>query len=263
MLTEAEILSPYMHCILLDPPGSGESSVPEGSFGYSAREHGEWYAECFERLGIDEIHLVGASFGGLVGLEMVANELIHVKSLVCISTPIMGPEVDASPAKAAALEAALEKHASADWYAEARWVFDHWTELVLNAKHASEVEKLHAKILPLYCAHPDRPDVRERLTRLGRTEIDLTAMKAWEAGAYQSGDARALLPLVRCPTFFIRGEYDWMATADSYELARREIRDCSVTTIPDCGHLIGIEAHAELTRLLGEWFSDLSEARGL
>ena len=58
----------------------------------------------------------------------------------------------------------LARHQGAHWYADARkksW--DTWTERVLATDDPGEVERMLAAVLPLYTAHPDRPDVSAAL----------------------------------------------------------------------------------------------------
>src|SRR4030095_11904150 len=107
----------------------------------------------------------------------------------------MGPEADAQGGGAVEVEAQalLERHARSAWYAEARPVFDAWTERLLAATRAAEMEQMMATILPFYLAEPDKPEVAARLAEMTRAmKADLAAGQAWGGGPTQSGHLHTL-----------------------------------------------------------------------
>ena len=71
------------------------------------------------------------------------------------------------------------------WHPKARETWDTWTERILAAEDPAVAEEMFRVVLPLYVAHPDDPTVRAKMEELGRDiVVDLTALKAWEAGLY-------------------------------------------------------------------------------
>lgn len=61
------------------------------------------------------------------------------------------------------MEAALERHAHAEWHPEAREIWDDWTPRALAATDPGEIRDMLARVFPLYTAYPDRPDVHKAI----------------------------------------------------------------------------------------------------
>jgi pimeloyl-ACP methyl ester carboxylesterase len=111
-----------------------------------------------------------------------------------------------------------------------------------------------ATVLPLYAAHPDRPDVRQRLDemRVG-LEVDLRAVKVWEGGLYQRGDLRPLLPRIECPTLVVCGALDLIGgPAQSGQIAPR-VPGAELLVLPDCGHMPALEQPRSYRDAVLEW----------
>jgi pimeloyl-ACP methyl ester carboxylesterase len=144
----------------------------------------------------------------------------------------------------------------APWYAEARDVLDAWTERVLATDDPTEVDRMMGTVLPLYTAHPERPDVAEALS-LMRTYLttDLAAAKAWESGIYQSFDVRPLLSEIRCPTLVVAGEDDFICGPAQARLLVDAIPGSRLVLIPDCGHLPSCEARATYRAAVAEFLT--------
>ena len=88
----------------LDLRGFGRSAPPEGSF-----SHAGDVLSVLDDAGIDRVALVGASFGGLVALDLAASHPDRVTGLVLADPPLPGTEwSDEMRAFFAAEEAALE-----------------------------------------------------------------------------------------------------------------------------------------------------------
>ena len=64
------------------------------------------------------------------------------------------------------MQAFLARHSQQPWYPDARKTWDEWTDRVLAADEAGEVDAMMAKVLPLYTADPDRPGVRAMIEEL-------------------------------------------------------------------------------------------------
>ena len=86
-----------------------------------------------------------------------------------------------------------------------------WTERLLAATDAAEMEHMMATVLPFYLAEPDKPEVAARLDEMSRvTKANLAAGQAWEGGLYQSVNLRLLLGRIACPTLIMAGELDFI-----------------------------------------------------
>ena len=89
------------------------------------------------------------------------------------------------------MEALAARHRDAPWYPEAKVVWDTWTERVLATDDPHEVEHMMATVLPLYTAHPDRPEIAAALAEFSN---DLKARSRGDQGL-----GKRLVPRRRSP----------------------------------------------------------------
>ena len=198
----------------------------------------------------------GHSFGCSVALSYAA--LFPATTTRCISAA--GFAVGANPdlaeggEAAAEMEAMLSRHQYADWYAEARAVWEEWTERVLATDDAAEVDAMMRVVMPLYTAHPERPQVWEGIEDFRRDlHLDLAAAKAWEGGLYQNVDLRPVLPRISAPTLVIAGALDLITGPAQARWIADGIRDASLVLIPECGHLLAVEQPAAYEAAITKW----------
>jgi proline iminopeptidase len=261
MRGDAELFADTLQSFLIDPHGSGDSTPPREAAEYSPDGHARFYEEVREALGLDSVLVLGHSFGGTVALTYAALFPDHVERCIAVAAFGLGTEVDASGGgeAEAAFAAALERHANAPWYAEARPVMDEWTERVLATNDATEVERMMAKVLPFYMAHPERPEVASGIDEFRRhLKADLAADKAWEGGLYQTIDLRPMLGRISCPTLVIAGELDFISGPHQARPIASSIRGARLLEIPDCGHFMSVEAPAVYREAVLEFLSAAS-----
>ena len=248
MLPDAELFADLLRSYLVDPHGSGQSSPPSSPAGYTPEGHARFYETVRSALGLGEVTVLGHSFGAITGLVYCALFPGSVSRYVCVAGSGLSAETSDAESERAReqWEAALGRHRGAPWYPEARDVLDSWTERVLATDDPTEVDRMMGTVLPLYTAHPERPDVAEALSVM-RTYLttDLAAAKAWESGIYQSFDLRPLLSKIRCPTLVVAGEDDFICGPAQARLLVEAIPASRLVLIPDCGHLAMFEKEAE------------------
>ena len=249
MLPEAEMFSDLLQSYLIDPHGSGGSTPPRDPVEYTPEGHAAFYEQVREALGLDDVVAFGHSFGAITGLAYCGLFPAAAGALVCVAgSAASGSEADDQ------WERALGRHSGSDWYPEARAVLDAWTERVLATRDATEIERMMTAVLPLYTAHPDRPEVARALKDMDRyLTADLACLKAWESGVYQSFDLRPLLARIDCPTLVVAGELDFICGPPSAQLIAESVRDATKVVIPDCGHIPVCES-PELYREVVEGF---------
>jgi proline iminopeptidase len=245
MRDQAELFADTLESYLIDPHGSGRSTPPRDTSAYSPEGHAAFYDEVRQALGLGDVLLLGHSFGATTALTYAA--LFPERVIGCIAVAAFGIGPDTGTAAASAAEAeyerALVRHAGAEWYPEARSVMDEWTERVLATDDPHEVEGMLRLVFPMYTAHPDRPDVAAGLTAMRRSlTADLAAVKAWEAGLYQTIDLPPLLAKITSPTLVVAGELDFLCGPAQAQPICAAIPGAQLEIIRDCGHFPTFEA---------------------
>ena len=250
---DAELLAGRFASYLIDPHGSGESSPPADPGAYDHLGHARFYDEVRRALGLGRVSVHGLSFGGTVALTYAA--LFPEETIRCLAVSAFGLGTDVDEAEGgegeAEMDAMLQRHAGAPWYAGARATWDAWTERTLAAENAAEAEEMFATVLPLYFAHPDRPDVAAGIAEFrSRLAVDLEASKAWENGLYQTTDLRPLLGDVSCPTLVAAGEVDLICGPAQAARIASAVSGSELIVFPDCGHFPALEAPGPYQRAL-------------
>jgi proline iminopeptidase len=258
MRGDAELFADVLRIHLVDPHGSGGSTPPADPSDYSPEGHARFYEDVRRALGLGPVVVFGHSFGATTALTYAALYPESVQRCIAVAAFGMGLESDEAEGRAAAveMEAMVSRHVGAPWYLDAKAVWDSWTEGVLAAKDSHEVEAMMSAVLPLYTAHPDRPDVAAAIDafRKGLT-ADLSALKAWEGGLYQGIDLRPLLGRVRAPTLLVAGELDLICGPAQAVPIAEAIPNAQLVLIPDCGHLPSVEAPEVYARDVKAWLA--------
>jgi proline iminopeptidase len=239
---DAGLLGDRFAVYLIDPHGSGGSTPPADPARYDHIGHARFYDDVRRVLGLERVSVMGISFGSLVALTYAALFPDAAARCIAIAARAVGEDEQGDDAEQE-MERMLSRHAQAPWYESARATWDAWTERVLAATDAREVDAMMAEVLPFYTAHPERPRV-QRLIEAWRSDArtDLAAVQAWEAGLWQTIDIRPLLGRVRCPTLLLVGALDLICGPAHAEVLARAMPRAEVVTIEDCGHFIPNEA---------------------
>jgi proline iminopeptidase len=245
MRGDATLFAGELKSYLIDPHGSGRSTPPWDPSHYSLAGHAAFYEDVRSALGLEEVVLVGHSFGASTALTYSALFPEVVAACVAVGAMGVGREADAGrdPAVEEEYERSLGRHAGAGWYPEARTALDTWHERVLATDDPQEIERMMVAVLPLYTAHPERPAVAAGLAAMEECWVaDLACLKAWESGLYQSFDLRPLLGKIACPTLVVAGDVDFITGPAQALPISAGIPGAHLEVIPDCGHLPVIEA---------------------
>jgi pimeloyl-ACP methyl ester carboxylesterase len=243
---------------LLDPHGSGGSTPPEDDAQYSPEGHARFYEEARSALGLGPVVVFGHSFGATTALTYAAMYPESVQSCIAVGAFGVGtePDRDEGGEAEAEMEAMLARHEGADWYADARKIWDGWTERVLAADDPKELESMLAAVLPLYTAHPDRPDVSAALAEFStHITADLVACKVWESGLFQQIDLRPILGQVRAPVLVVAGELDLICGPAQARPIAGALPDSTLALIPDCGHMPSMESPDLFRSTVVDWLA--------
>ena len=254
----AELFADVLESHLIDPHGSGGSSPPAGPADYSPEGHARFYEEVRQALDLGPVLVFGHSFGATTALTYSALYPDSVQRCIAVAAFGMGLETDDAEGgdASAAMDAMVDRHAGQPWYPEAKAAWDSWTERVLATDDPLEVEGMMAAVLPLYTAHPERPEVWAALEEFKKDlKADLAADKAWEGGLYQSIDLRRLLDRVRAPTLLVAGELDLICGPAQANPIARALPSATLVLIPDCGHMPAVEAPEAFREAVTAWLA--------
>jgi proline iminopeptidase len=241
---DAALLQDRFAVHLIDPHGCGASTPPSDPAAYDHIGHARFYEDVREALGIERVTVMGISFGSMVALTYAALFPDRAVRCIAISARAVGEDEQGAEAEHE-MERMLARHRDAPWYGSARATWDSWTERVLAATDAREVDAMMAEVLPLYTADPERPGVRRLIEMWRNTPGDLAAAKAWEGGLWQTIDIRPLLARVRCPTLLLVGGLDMICGPAHGHAIARATPHAEAVTVPDSGHFIPAEAPEE------------------
>lgn len=258
MRGDAELFADVLRSHLIDPHGSGGSTPPANPSDYSPEGHARFYEEVRQALGLGPVVVFGHSFGATTALTYSALYPESTQRCIAVAAFGMGEDLDEAEGGAAAaeMEAMASRHDGAPWYPDAKAVWDSWTERVLAAEGPHEVEAMMSAVLPLYTAHPDRPDVAAAIDEFRKhLTADLSAIKAWEGGLYQGIDLRPLLERVRAPTLLVAGELDLICGPAQAVPIAEAIPNAQLVLIPDCAHLPSVEAPEAYARDVKTWLA--------
>jgi proline iminopeptidase len=253
---DAGLLSDVLCSYLIDPHGSGSSTPPVSPAGYSPEGHARFYEEVRQALALPEVVVLGHSFGATTALTYAALYPQSTASCVAVAAFGIGPDADAQDGgdAEAEAEALLARHASSPWYAQARPVMDSWTERLLAATDAAEMEQMMATVLPFYLAEPDKPEVAARLVGMSRVlRANLAAGKAWEGGLYQSVDLRPLLGRIISPTLIVAGELDFICGPAQAQPIATAVTGSQLVMLAGCGHIPSIEAPQQYRQAVADF----------
>lgn len=254
---DADLVADAFEVYLIDPPGTGDSSPARRRADYDHLGHARFYMEVKEALGLGPVLVHGVSFGGVCALTFGALFGESTVRCVGVSTYGVGVDVDAAEGGAAAadMERMLTRHEGAHWYEEARRTIDNFTEIALESEEPAVFKELGDVIMPLYVAHPDRPDVAERLEARKRLQVvpNVEAIKEWESGLYQTIDLRVVARDITVPVLLVTGELDFIAGPAQARALAREIPHCDVVMIPDCGHVPATEEPERYREVMLDW----------
>jgi 3-oxoadipate enol-lactonase len=204
----ADLLARDFEVILFDNRGIGASDAPPGP--YTAAELADDVLGVIDEAGLDRVHLLGTSLGGMVAQELVLARPARVERLVLACTTPGGPNAFPIPDGTLALMASagtLDPEVALRRFVE-------------NALAPDAPQELVERIL----AH-----------RLA----NLQPLEAWQAqaAAGASFDALERLGEIAQPTLVLHGTEDAVVDVRNADLLAERIPHARVELVRGCGHL--------------------------
>ena len=222
MRGDAELFSGVLQSYLIDPHGSGGSTPPPDPAEYSPEGHARFYEETRSALGLGRVVVFGHSFGSTTALTYSALFPDSVQACIAVAPFGVGTEQDRAE----------------------------------GGDAAAETEAMMAAVLPLYTAHPERPEVWAELEEFKtHMKSDLVAAKAWEGGLFQQIDLRPMLGQVQAPVLLVAGELDFICGPAQARPIAEALPSATLALIPDCGHIPSVESPDHYRAAVTDWLA--------
>jgi pimeloyl-ACP methyl ester carboxylesterase len=188
-------------------PGFGGSDRPEDF--RSVHDLAYLYLDLIEQQRLDDVMLVGSSFGGWIGLEMCVRSVERIGRLVLIDS--LGVKFGGR-----------EERDITDIYA------------------LPAAELLRRTFFDPVRAAPDYSKLDDAEAASIARDRAATALYGWRPYMHDPG-LRRWLHRVRLPTLIVWGENDGIVSADYGEQLCRSVPDARLALIPEAGHYPQIE----------------------
>jgi pimeloyl-ACP methyl ester carboxylesterase len=205
-------LSDEFTVIAWDAPGAGRSNDPPESFGIAG------YADCLarfiERLGLEEPHVAGLSFGGALALELYRRHPAIPKTLILAS---------AYAGWAGSLSAEVAEQRLQQAMVLADLLPDDLVDTLLHTmfSEGTPAETVDAFGESIRAFHP-------------------AGFRAMARASAE--DLRAVLPTIEIPTLLVYGDSDVRAPLTVAKELHAAIPGSTLIVLPDTGHVCNIEA---------------------
>lgn len=174
----------------------------------------------------ERFSMAGLSMGGYVALEVMRQGGGRVARLALLDTSAR----DFDPARNDARRAFLDQAR----HGKFKGVTRRYLEAFIHP------DRLHDKAL----TH----DITAMTERIG-----LDTYLRQQQAIIDRGDARDVLPTVRCPTLVVCGRQDVLTPVTSSEELAAGISGAALVVIEECGHLTTMERPQAVTALLSYW----------
>lgn len=242
-----EALAEGRRVIFYDQLGCGNSSI-EGS-----HEPGMWTTELYveevgairEALGLDRVHVLGHSWGGMLAMAYAITQPAGLASLVVESSPASVPFWLTELANLRAqlppdVEATLRAH-------EADGTFDdpayEEAMMVFYRKHVCRMDPWPGSFVRTMEGLAANSEVY--MTMNGPSEFHVI-------GTIKDWDVTSQLHRIQAPTLIFCGEHDEVTPATA-ELAHRGIAGSEFEVMPGCSHMSQEERPEETLGMLRDW----------
>ena len=200
----------------LDLPGHGNS---EGESLKSIEEMANWLNKVIEKLGVDELSLVGHSQGCLVALEYASKYTKKIKNIIFV---------------AGSYEIPVNKN-------------------LIDLALAGDMETLNLMMKWGYGSSKQfiGGNPLQKILNSSREVRDVLAVDLIACNNYKNG--MTAVSKIKIPTFFIFGEFDKMIKIEKGKKFANLILNSKMHVIKNCGHMIILEKAFEMREKILEF----------
>jgi len=208
---QMDALNPYFQVLRYDTRGHGNSDTPSGV--YTLELLAEDVIQLLDVLGMDRVHFVGLSMGGMIGQCLALNHSNRLKSLALCDTTAVFP-------------------------AESQPI---WEER-LGKAHKKGMEALLGETMERWFT-PSFLKRNPPMVKLIREQILATPVAGYIgcAEALRRLNYLDRLPEIKMPTLIMVGEDDPGTPVSASEAMRKRISNSKLVVLPSARHLSNVE----------------------
>jgi L-proline amide hydrolase len=250
-----EVLSDERRVVFYDQLGAGSSTVaePHDPAMWTPELYVEEVAALREALGLERVHILGHSWGGMLGMQYAAGGPEGLVSLIAESSP---PSVPAWMPEIARLrselppevEATLRKHENAGTTDDSEY---EEAVMVFYRRHLCRVDPWPDWLVECFEILEANPEVYHSMN--GPSEFHVV-------GSIKDWDITDRLGQIEVPTLIFSGRHDEVTPAMT-ELAHRGIPGSEHVVMEESSHMAQAEQPEETFALVRDFLSR-AEARG-
>ena len=234
------LLSTGFRVILMDQPGLGRSSRPQGDYVYSIENQSEEILALLDKLEIERFSVVGNSMGGGIALYLSLHHPDRVTSTVVISPACYQPQ---SPGLGRFLTIPGATHLAG--LLVGRWAVRHDLQSVYF-----DDEQVDEVLVDEYCRAFQKPGFMKTVASLSEEYFSAAFHEMTES--YHELDP---------PLLIIWGEHDRWVPPDFGQRLQEKVPGSRYELIGECGHVPHQEKPGVVNSLLLEFF--LSKTYGI
>ncbi|MFC5970171.1 alpha/beta fold hydrolase [Halomarina salina] len=238
---QVEALADRYRTVRYDLQGWGESrATGEGT-------HREELLALLDALDLDDVHLVGCSFGAGVALDATLERPERVRSLTLVGPTVGGHDYE-EPTDSPVWDGVAERY-----------------EASVEAFEAGKFRAAAEHEVALWLVGPEReqavvPDpVREWVTEMDEAALRREAAGRREDASDLDPPAVERLPDLAVPLLVVVGEYDLPSVHDAVERLVGEVPRVRLEVVDATAHLPSVERPAAVTALLAAFWGGLPE----
>lgn len=223
---QIDALNPYFQVLRYDTRGHGATDAPSGS--YTLELLAEDVIGLLDALGLDRVHFVGLSMGGMIGQCLVLNHPHRLKSLVLCDTASIVP-AEAQPV----WQERLDKVRKKGMEALSEETMERWFTPAFLRQNPPMVKLIREQILATPAAgYIGCGEAIRRLNYLHRI----------------SG--------IKIPTLIMVGEDDPGTPVSASEAMHKRITDSKLVVLPSARHLSNVEQTDQFNGALLKFLKD-------
>jgi proline iminopeptidase len=230
-------LGEHLRLVLLQPRGTDGSDAPADRRAYQFADYVDDVEELRRHLGLERLHLLGHSHGGMVAQGYAARYPDRVERLILASTAARF-----AAEHEAAMRAGVEKRSGEPWYEDALAALA--AEEAGEYSTAEELAELAWREFRFYFARYG--EAEEAYLETLKAEVpNPDPLQLFNADLLHSFDYRSDLALVAAPTLVITGEEDFITGPVCARELAASMSVAELELLPDTGHFIFVEAPEE------------------